>query len=135
MKKYLLSFFFIYLPFIAYGQNVVYSTSESSIFENGMVYSKNGFILYHVNAKKDVGYYSKDGKILVASSPFGNDEYFVAYGTEAIAANAFRGTIENLYLPSTVKYIHPSAFSNAMPRIHINDVVTKKIKEVEEDKK
>lgn len=100
-----------------------------------MVYSKNGYILYHVNAKKDLGYYSKDGKILVASCPFGNDEYFVAYGTEAIASNAFRGTIENLYLPSTIKYIHPNAFSNYMPKIHINDIETKKITVVEVEKK
>ena len=132
MKKYLLSFFFLSLSIASFGQ---YSNGESTIYENGMVYSKNGYVLYHVNAKKDVGYYSKDGKILVASSPFGNDEYFVAYGTEAIAANAFRGTIEKLYLPSTIKYIHPNAFSNAMPRIIIDDEDTKKITEVEKDKK
>lgn len=65
------------------------------------------------------------------SSPFGNDEYFVAYGTEIIVSNVFRGTIEKLYLPSTVKYIDPNAFTNEMPMIYIDDVDTKKIKVVD----
>jgi hypothetical protein len=112
------------------------SFGQSQITDKGLVYSEGGFKIIEVkdtaNTYYSEGLYSSDGKVLVMAMHY-SSYFYVAYGTEVIAKNAFRYDGGTIYIPSTVKYIDPDAFSafykgsSSGYAFYIDDVKTKQI--------
>jgi hypothetical protein len=117
------------------------SFGQSQVTDQGLVYSEGGFKVINMyksysdgsRAINCSGLYSSDGKTLVSAFNTYTSGYYVAYGTEVIAKNAFRYFHGTIYLPSTVKYIDPQAFNYLNQNTSygysfiIDDAVTKQI--------
>lgn len=98
----------------ATAQNVIYDNGKTRVYDNGYVYSEGGFVNIETqipNSKKTCkGLYSADGKVLLDITEIyyhaGCSYIYVAQGTEFIATIGEDNT-SYLYIPSSVKYIHP----------------------------
>lgn len=130
MKKKILCCLMVYafITINTLAQNIIYDSGTSVIYENGVVYSPDGFetieTSYSLNSDTTIiswGLYTKDGKILVSAerAKYKNKvgscfHYCVAEGTVAIAKNAFRYRFsgDGLYFPTSIQYIDPEMTSS-----------------------
>jgi len=81
---------------------------------NDYIYCADGFEVKK-GSDGNTGLYSKDGKIFIHANNANGGGFHVIYGVEVIANNAFQGWGRtgysyDIYIPSTVKYVHPNSF-------------------------
>ncbi len=110
MKKILLSFAFFFV-----GLNCCFAQTDAKA---DCIYSDSGYIVKQGSFKygnnktllKFSGLYNSDEKTCVKCFNSTNDYLVVAPGTEVIARNACNSE-KIIYIPKSVKYISPDAFS------------------------
>lgn len=99
-----------------FSQNVIYDNGMTKVYENGVVYSSDGFVEKTVvpdsnSNYKSSGIYTKDGKVFVSAIFSFSTSFYVADGTEYINKKAFYFLKSStIRLPKSVRFIDPEAF-------------------------